>query len=28
MGFAAYTPAEIEIAVKKLATAFRAVAKP
>ncbi|HWW48439.1 MAG TPA: PLP-dependent aminotransferase family protein [Xanthobacteraceae bacterium] len=28
MGFAAYTPAEIEIAVKKLANALRAVMKP
>ena len=28
MGFAAYTPMEIEIAIRKLAAAFRAVAKP
>ena len=28
MGFAAYTPAEIEVAVRKLANALRAVSKP
>jgi len=28
MGFAAYTPLEIEVAVKKLANALRAVTKP
>lgn len=28
MGFAAYTPMEIEIAVRKLVPAFRAIAKP
>jgi len=28
MGFAAYTPAEIEVAVKKLANALRAISKP